>query len=361
MSMHNRTDTVPSGNPPIHMGQRGASRHPRVSVVMPVYNGARHLRTAVESIRNQTFSDFECIIIDDGSTDNTWDMLHAYASRDQRFRLIRNEQNLGITRSLNKGLQLARGAYIARQDADDVSLPERFARQVQYLDTHPQIGLLGTWFRRIAEDGHILDTRSLPSQPVVVRWALLFQNCFIHTSVMMRQSILKQVGPYAADRPYAEDYDLWSRMSFETHIANLPEVLVDKRLSTDRVSARYLPAQEETAMQVMRAAIGRLLAVELDRDMLRNLRKLAWREPCTDPRTVRQVAACIRQLYQRYVQTVPLSAEQQRAITQEAANKLFILASQNLRSAPWAALSVLLQAERLDLRLPAYRTVFGPS
>lgn len=336
--------------------QPAARARPRVSVLMPVYNGQRHLRVAVESMLNQTFTDFECIIIDDGSTDSTWEILSDYATWDQRIRLVRNAQNMGVTGSLNKGLELARGEYIARQDADDVSLPERFARQVQHLDSHPQLGLVGTWSQLIDEDGQVLEQVMPPTASGVIRWTLLFGNCFVHASIMLRQAVLKKIGPYDAHKPHAEDYDLWSRMSYTIPLANLPEVLVQKRLSAGRVSSRHLQAQEETAIQIMHTAISRLFAAGVAPELVRNLRRMVCGQPQADARAVLQVALFIRRLYRQYVQVVPLSRADKRAVARDAANRLFILAGQNVRVAPWASLLAVLHAERLDLRVPSYRT-----
>lgn len=339
-----------------HKHLSAAGSHPRVSMLMPVYNGRRHLRTAVESVLNQTFKDFEYIIIDDGSTDDTWDILSEYATWDQRIRLVRNEQNMGVTGSLNKGVALARGDYIARQDADDVSLPHRLDRQVQYMDIHPNVGLVGTWAQLIYEDGNQGETVTSSTMAGVIRWTLLFGNCFVHPSVMLRKTVLRQIGTYDPQRPHAEDYDLWSRMSFTIPLTNLPEVLVHKRLGASRVSSRHLQVQEETAIQVMHTAIIRLLGENVSIDAIRNLRQVVCTTPLADAQSVVQTAWFIRRVYAHYIRIVPLSRAEKRIVAKDAANKLFILAGQNMRTAPWAALLAAFHAQQLDLRIPTYRT-----
>ncbi len=129
---------------------------PRVSVLMSVYNGERFLRDSVESILGQTFTDFEFLILDDGSTDSTCEILEEYANKDARIVLVRNDRNLGLTRSLNKGLRLVRGEYLARQDADDISLPKRLEMQVKFLDAHPEVGVVGSALEIIDENGNTI-------------------------------------------------------------------------------------------------------------------------------------------------------------------------------------------------------------
>ena len=134
---------------------------PKISVVMSVYNGTPYLRECIESILNQTCKDFEFIIIDDGSSDNTWKILTEYANQNQQIKLFKNEENIGLTKSLNKGLKLAGGEYIARQDADDVSLPDRFELQTRFLDAHLEVGALGSSAEVIDEQGMSLRQTTL--------------------------------------------------------------------------------------------------------------------------------------------------------------------------------------------------------
>ncbi len=139
------------------------SENPKVSVIMSVYNGDKYLREAIESILNQTFTDFEFIIVNDGSTDNSLEIIESYD--DERIKTINNKKNIGLTKSLNKALKFAKGKYIARQDADDVSLPNRFEKQVEYLDSHPEVALVGTSVYLIDENGKIIGKRIAFAKP----------------------------------------------------------------------------------------------------------------------------------------------------------------------------------------------------
>jgi len=202
------------------------SAAPRVSVLMPVYNAERFLREAVDSILAQTFRDFEFLIIDDGSTDGSGEILRSYA--DPRLRLIPNGRNLGLTATLNRGLDLAWGAYVARMDADDVSLPERLARQVAFLDARPDVGIVGVWARAFGETHFKIPH---PADPERIRAKLLFDSALVHPSVLMRRSLLDAHGLKYRDFYRMEDYDLWQRAARVFPLANLPEYLLRYRVT----------------------------------------------------------------------------------------------------------------------------------
>lgn len=198
---------------------------PRVSVILPVYNGEEFLHDSVESILNQSFDDLELIVINDGSSDGTATILDAI--QDPRLRVV-HQANQGLALSLNKGIALARGEYIARQDADDVSLPDRLAKQVAYLDTHPEYALLGTW--SYIQVGDVLTKRQHqhPTTNGELQIRLLFDSYFVHSSVMMRKEVVISAGLYATDpeRNPPEDFDLWLRISRHHRIGNLSTPLL---------------------------------------------------------------------------------------------------------------------------------------
>jgi glycosyltransferase involved in cell wall biosynthesis len=197
---------------------------PVVTVVLPVYNCPQYVGEAIESILAQSYGDFEFIVIDDGSTDETPGILAAY--RDSRIRLYRHG-NRGLAATLNRGIELARGSYIARQDQDDVSMPTRLAIQVAHMKANQQCALVGTWarIRRELADTHRYHKHAADSDSL--KFELLLNNPFVHSSVMMRSSALMRVGGYCEDRTRQppEDYELWSRMARHYEVANIPEVL----------------------------------------------------------------------------------------------------------------------------------------
>src|ERR1035437_2114281 len=197
---------------------------PVVSVVLPVYNCPGYVGQAIDSILAQTYGDFELIIIDDGSTDETPGVLRGYT--DPRIRLM-GQAHRGLAGTLNRGIELARGRYIARQDQDDVSWPERLSKQVTFLDMHASCALLGTWAEIWREDTRTERAHRHPSDNATLQFELLLNNPFVHSSVMIRKAALEQVGEYSTDpaRQPPEDYELWSRIARQFEVANLPEIL----------------------------------------------------------------------------------------------------------------------------------------
>jgi hypothetical protein len=201
---------------------------------MGVYNGERYLAEALESILSQSFKDFECIIVDDGSTDRTPAILGSYAVRDARIQIVR-QNNRGLTASLNHALRLARGRFVARMDADDVCVPDRFAMQVDFLQAHPDVGVLGGAFEMVDSTGKFLCTQSMPKGDTEIRDSLLDSCAFLHPSVMMRTESLRAVDGYR-DILCAEDYDLWLRLAETVKLANLSQVLIRYRIHTEQIS-----------------------------------------------------------------------------------------------------------------------------
>ncbi|MBN1490093.1 MAG: glycosyltransferase [Phycisphaerae bacterium] len=227
------------------------SETPRVSVIMSVRNGAAYLREAVDSILAQSFGDFEFIIVDDASDDETPRILAEYAAADSRIVLLVNDENLRLSRSLNRALAVARGTYIARQDADDLSLPDRFARQVERFDAEPDLGLLGTAFDICDANGRRVGTQVVPITDTEIRLQMLFDNAFCHASMMLRRRVLPGViGGYDATVRYAQDYELWSRLLRVTRGANLAEPLVVHRQHEANVTTRAHDEQQQTAVRI---------------------------------------------------------------------------------------------------------------
>jgi glycosyltransferase involved in cell wall biosynthesis len=208
--------------------------HPAVSVLMGVWNGAPQVRDAVESVLAQTARDLELIVIDDGSTDATAGILASF--REPRLRVERRARG-GLTPALNAALGLARAPLVARLDADDVALPERFERQLAFLTEHPEVGVLGTAAREVDASGRDVAIVRPPTSDAEIRRALIRRNAFVHSSMVMRRAAVEQVGGYDEAFPVAQDYDLWMRMSRVTRMANLSESLVIRRLVPGRVSS----------------------------------------------------------------------------------------------------------------------------
>jgi glycosyltransferase involved in cell wall biosynthesis len=211
---------------------------PAISVVMAVFNGERFVEQAVRSILSQSFADFEFIIVDNRSTDKTCDIIESF--RDPRIKLLRNDINLGQTSALNVGIRNSRAPLIARMDADDVAIEHRFARQVSYLENHPEIAALGSWAFFIDERGRYLRTFEAPCDPQIVALFMagspeLSYGCTLHPTLMVRRTAFDAAGLYDEEhgaRPgYPQDYELWSRMIRKGfRFANLGEPLLRYRV-----------------------------------------------------------------------------------------------------------------------------------
>jgi glycosyltransferase involved in cell wall biosynthesis len=212
---------------------------------MPTYNGERFLRAAIDSILGQTFRDFELIVIDDGSTDGTPAILREIAAQDDRISVLTNERNLGIAGATNRGLAAARGEYVALQDHDDISLPHRFQTELDFLNSHPDIALVGSAAALIDENGAAYADSPLPCDEIDIKWRLLFcGDAFHYTSIMVRRSTMQAIGGYGEDPAFrfAEAYDPFSRLAMNHCVANLPETLV---LWRRHPGATSLQRQEE--------------------------------------------------------------------------------------------------------------------
>jgi glycosyltransferase involved in cell wall biosynthesis len=252
-----------SGSPPVSASrlahdekahanyQAGASNAPLISVCMPVYNAKRYLEEAIESILGQTFKDFEFLIIDDGSTDRSLAILKRYAAQDARIRLW-SRPNAGYVVRLNEMLHQARGDLIARMDADDVALPERFARQVEFLRSHPEVDVVGGSQELIDSRGYLLTVwRALQAHDEIEECALTGAGSISHPTVMMRRKAVLAVGGYRVEMSPAEDFDLWLRMGERSRLANLPDVIMRYRVHEASVSA----TQQHQQLSRMRAAV----------------------------------------------------------------------------------------------------------
>jgi len=232
---------------------------PMVSVVMSVFNGERFLKKAVDSVLTQSLQDLQFIIVDDGSTDTTRDIVHGYS--DPRVEYVYQE-NAGLTRGLNRGFALAAGEYVARMDADDVSLSGRFDSQIAFLKCHPDVGLLGTQAYGIDAKGETLGYEALPVDADQVEKELRRRgNCIVHGSVILRRSVFDAVGGYCDGFRFAQDYDLALRIADRYRVCNLPEFHYCLRIRLDSITCRHY------AEQTQFAALARALASKRSRGL----------------------------------------------------------------------------------------------
>lgn len=224
-----------------------------VTVLMGVYNAAVYLREAIDTILNQTFSDFEFLIYNDGSTDATADIVRSYT--DPRIFFFDNSVNRSVSPNMNEGIERARGRYIVRMDGDDLADPERIAKQVAYMEAHPEVGLCGSAVRYFgAVDAVIL----LPVENDIIQHTMWLQNAFFQPSVIIRTSVLREHNlRYDVRYEFAEDYKLWSDMCSVTQVHNLPEPLLNYRIHPHQISRRQSIGQQKVSARIRQEQMSR--------------------------------------------------------------------------------------------------------
>jgi glycosyltransferase involved in cell wall biosynthesis/phenylacetate-coenzyme A ligase PaaK-like adenylate-forming protein/MoaA/NifB/PqqE/SkfB family radical SAM enzyme len=228
---------------------------PKVSVLLCVYNGQKYIGRALESIGKQSFQDFEIVVVDDASTDLTPEVLKKY--KDSRTFIHRNAENLGLTKSLNIGLSHCRGKYIARMDADDISLPERFEKQVKFLDENPDCAAVGSWCKRIDEKEEVVNKWRHPADYEGIKERLVTQNSIFHGTAMFRKESVFKIGGYNEKYKYSQDYDLWLRLSETAKICNINEYLYLSRSDSESISNINRQQQNRYAEMARREAFIR--------------------------------------------------------------------------------------------------------
>lgn len=227
-------------------------KSPRISVILPVYNGAEYLAESLKSVLSQSFSDFELLVLDDASTDDSAAI--AEAMEDDRIRVVRHESNRRLPATLNHGLELAKGEFIARMDADDLCMPDRFQRQVRLLDSRPEIGICGGWVRLVG--GVTGVTREYPVSPDAVEAFRHFHCPFAHPTVMVRRHLMEEHQlRYDPTAVAVEDFELWTRLLQQTRGANIPEVLLEYRMHEASVTSQNWSAMDEHSAQVLQMAL----------------------------------------------------------------------------------------------------------
>jgi glycosyltransferase involved in cell wall biosynthesis len=240
---------------------------PHVTVLLPVYNGERFLADAVKSVLSQTFRDFELLVVDDGSTDGSATILESFT--DPRIRVIKNEKRQKLAGALNRGIESARGMYIARMDADDVCMPERLAAQVGFMDTHPDIGMCGCWVRTIGDHPSSGTIYKFPETHEEIKASLLFDNPFAHPSTILRKSFLdKYLLRFDGSYYPAEDYELWARALDCFTSANIARVLLQYRLHANSMTLSGQPEMDAQAARIITPLFAKLLISPSDDDIV---------------------------------------------------------------------------------------------
>lgn len=227
---------------------------PKVTVLMPVYNSENYLKESIEGVLNQTFKDFEFLIINDGSTDRSVEIIQSYD--DDRIRFINNQDNKFYMKRLNEGIEIAQGKYIARMDSDDICLPERLQKQVEVLDKNPDVGIVGTFWQMFGSRDNLVE---VPQNHDDIKVFSIFHSPFGHPTVMFRKSMFNEFSlRYSEDFPFAEDYELWTRALKYFKGANINEVLLNYRVHCMGVTSSRSEVQHDTARRVRKRILEKL-------------------------------------------------------------------------------------------------------
>lgn len=323
---------------------------PKISVVMSAYNAAPYLRGAVESILSQSYRDFEFIIINNGSNDDSASILQEYQQVDTRLRVYYHVQN-GWVPAQEWACRLARGRYLAMMDADDISHPQRLEKQLAYLESHGDIGIVGTWIQKIDRSGAAGKTWSPPTKPKVLQWTHFFGVCVAHPSVMMRREILQRLRFYRHEIGCAEDVDLWLRASTITEFANIPELLYCYRVWDGSVTQRNLAVVRQTHVDLLTAYIRDFLNAEPDREAVVGLRQTRIGPRPESLRQIRSSALLIYALYLKFVQNNSLTIDERREVSWDAAKRVARLAADASRFSRLDFVTLSARALKLNYRL----------
>jgi glycosyltransferase involved in cell wall biosynthesis len=265
-----------------------------VTVLMPVYNAGAHLAEAIESILGQTCGDFEFLIINDGSTDGSRELIQRYC--DTRIRLVENERNSGLVFTLNRGLSMARGKYIVRMDQDDHSLPHRLETQVHFMEKHPEVAVCGSWMRYVGDAPSIEVT--YPTDHEAICCGMLFINPMGHPTVILRTESFRRSGfQYDCEAEFAEDFDLWQRCSGQLRLANIAEVLLLYRISSSSMTHKHTQRLARTVGQIFSRQLAKL-GISTDDAILEFHRTIGNEIPLAHPRQLEEAKAHLLRLWQ---------------------------------------------------------------
>ena len=309
---------------------------PKVTVLMSVYNGEKYLREAINSILNQTFKNFEFLIINDGSTDRTMEILQCY--QDPRIKVLNNQKNMGLTKSLNKGLELAGGEYIARMDADDISTPDRLEKQVTYMDAHPEKALLAGSAIVIDSNGNTMTLWQYPTEPRLLCWSLLFGNPFIHSTVMLRSAVLRTHRlSYDGTLSHGQDCDLWQKISQLSSVANLAEVIIHRREHQENISARNSREQKKTQSMVISRGISELLGYSTGDENVAQISSIAVGQILTSVEELEMVGRIVCRMLEAFFQKWMLTPREKRLIIKDARVRWLIWVKRHTGPFGWKA------------------------
>lgn len=283
---------------------------------MPAYNSGNYISKTIDSILEQSFSDFELIIINDCSTDSTLEEIYSF--KDDRILVINNDMNLGLYKSGNIGFKHSRGRYIARIDSDDIALPNRFSEQFNYLETNPDIGLVGSYYYEIDERDQICsNVIKFATDPIVIKWRLCFENP-VPSPVMFRRNLFIEVGGYDEKSTIGMDYDLFAKMSNYSKISNISKVLMYWRVHPNAISSKYKDEQLIAGMNVSQKYITNTINKPLSNKDVFNL----WHRDIQDYQKIKSVSTIMYKVCQSILNQDIWNKDEKKILRENVSRKL---------------------------------------
>lgn len=330
---------------------------PRISVIMPIYQGGHFLSKAIDSILNQTYPDFELLFICDDPLDQTLALLNAYAHTDTRVKIHVNEIRLGLVASRNKGCRLAVGEFLNQMDSDDISDLQRFKKQVEFLDSHPEIGAVGTGSVYVDESGKVIRKFHTPPLPGVIKWNMFFENILGQSTVLIRKELIQKIRYYNERYSVSEDYDLWIRVFAISKISIIPETLLHYRIHKDNISR-----SAEEQIRMFSTEINRhLVSYEL-KDLSNNDLDL-WKhyflkEDLTKKEEIEQLGQILKKLYYHYITGTCLNSQEREVISHDMGIRYAMLAYVSKKVSFFLVIKYLMVALRFD-RLISFKLIIS--
>jgi glycosyltransferase involved in cell wall biosynthesis len=323
----------------------------RVTVVTAVHNGQAFLGAAIESILNQTLADFEYILVDDASTDGSPGILHHYADRDARIVVLRNAINLNPAGALNRAFQCARADYVANLDQDDLAFPERLARQVEYLDANPEVGVVGAQAQLIDADGRVTRLIGYGTTPALARWQVFFQAPVLHSAATMRRSLVLQAGGYPVERGYASDYVLFAGLLGRTRIVSLPEVLAAYRSHGMQTTHAFPRSQLGQVLLLVHTMLAERLGLRVGLDDIGLVMHAVRGDRLADGVALLRAADLLGEIHTRYVQVEQPDAAAREQVDLDCALRWLAMAYAHRRIERAASREILRRLEAFDPRI----------
>lgn len=241
---------------------------PNVTVIMSVYNEIKYVEKTIESVLNQTYRKFEFIIIVDTTDENIIDIIREY-EHDHRIRIVYNEKNIGLTKSLNIGIEKAKGFYIARVDADDICCLERLEKQVKHMQENPNLALIGSEAIKIDENGNVIGRLKCLRKYRLIKNIIFLKNCFIHPSVMYKKDAIKEVGGYDENIRFGQDHNLWMRLTLAYECENIQEPLIYYRIHPNSVTKSHNTSQRANGIATLVSVLTNYNLTKLQFNLMR--------------------------------------------------------------------------------------------